>query len=85
MLIDPPSWPAHGRMWSHLISDTSYGELHRVAREVGLSPRLFDLDHYDVPQDRYPRAVAAGALEVSGHELIHRLIDSGLRVPGRDR
>ena len=22
--IDPPTWPGHGRLWSHLISDESY-------------------------------------------------------------
>jgi Protein of unknown function (DUF4031) len=21
VLIDPPGWPAHGRLWSHLASD----------------------------------------------------------------
>lgn len=85
MLIDPPMWPAHGRVWSHLVSDSSYAELHRAAREVGLPSRLFDLDHYDVPEEQYAHLVAAGAVEVSGHELIRRLIASGLRVPKKHR
>lgn len=84
-MIDPPVWPAHGRRWSHLVSDSSYAELHRVAGAVGLPERLFDLDHYDVPQERYVDLIAAGAVEVSAHELIHRLIDSGLRIPARQR
>ncbi|MFD3626224.1 DUF4031 domain-containing protein, partial [Streptomyces sp. NPDC058698] len=21
--IDPPTWPGHGRLWSHLVSDLS--------------------------------------------------------------
>ena len=25
ILIDPPVWPAHGTVWSHLASDASYG------------------------------------------------------------
>ncbi|MFE3408058.1 DUF4031 domain-containing protein, partial [Streptomyces mirabilis] len=25
--IDPPAWPGHGRLWSHLVSDVSYDEL----------------------------------------------------------
>ena len=29
--IDPPTWPGHGRLWSHLVSDTSYAELHEFA------------------------------------------------------
>src|SRR5674476_1186709 len=33
--IDPPSWPAHGRLWSHVISDTSYDELHAFALRAG--------------------------------------------------
>ncbi|NUS53778.1 MAG: DUF4031 domain-containing protein, partial [Streptomycetaceae bacterium] len=32
VLIDPPTWPGHGRMWSHLVSDVSYDELHTFAR-----------------------------------------------------
>ena len=28
ILIDPPMVPAHGRLWSHLVSDASYDELH---------------------------------------------------------
>ncbi|MFP5282879.1 MAG: DUF4031 domain-containing protein, partial [Actinomycetes bacterium] len=24
--IDEPTWPGHGRLWSHLVSDTSYEE-----------------------------------------------------------
>ena len=31
VLIDPPRWPAHGRVWSHLVSDESYDELHAFA------------------------------------------------------
>ncbi|MEU0459181.1 DUF4031 domain-containing protein, partial [Streptomyces sp. NPDC006129] len=29
--MDPPTWPGHGRMWSHLVSDVSYDELHAFA------------------------------------------------------
>ncbi|HQW73992.1 MAG TPA: DUF4031 domain-containing protein, partial [Ornithinibacter sp.] len=31
ILIDPPRPEAHGRRWSHLISDTSTEELHAFA------------------------------------------------------
>ena len=43
------------------------------------------VDHYDVPQHRYDELVALGAQPVDGHQLIRRLIASGLRVPARDR
>jgi len=85
VLIDDPIWPAHGRHWSHLVSDSSLDELHAFARRNDLPPRSFDLDHYDVPEEALPRLIAAGAQHVSGKELVRRLIGSGLRIPARDR
>lgn len=85
VLIDTPLWPAHGRLWAHLVSDSSLGELHAFAAANGIPARGFDLDHYDVPEDMHDQLVAAGAVYVSGGELVRRLIGSGLRVPARDR
>ena len=85
ILVDPPTWPGWGRTWSHLVSDSSLAELHEFAQHVGLPRRLFDEDHYDVPVERYDDVVAAGALEVSGSELILRLRASGLRVTRAER
>ncbi|GAB2690137.1 DUF4031 domain-containing protein [Thalassiella azotivora] len=85
LLIDPPAWPAHGRLWSHLVSDVSLEELHGFAVWVGIPRRAFDLDHYDVPDVRYDDLVAAGALPVGTKDLLRRLVDSGLRVPGHAR
>jgi Protein of unknown function (DUF4031) len=85
VLVDPPRWPAHGRLWSHLVSDSSRAELHDFAARLGIPERAFDGDHYDIPQERYDDVVAAGATPVDGHELIRRLIRSGLRIPRRDR
>jgi hypothetical protein len=81
--IDPPAWPAHGRLWSHLVSDTSYDELHEFAAAQGIPRRGFEGDHYDVPEDRYAALVAAGAREVGGRELVRLLRASGLRVQKR--
>jgi len=83
ILIDPPMWPAHGRLWSHLISDSSFEELHAFARAHGVPARGFEGDHYDVPQERYPQLVAAGAHPVAGRELLLRLRLAGLRRPKR--
>lgn len=83
VLIDPPRWPAHGRLWSHLVSDADLDELHAFADRVGLPRRAFEGDHYDVPAERYDRAVAAGAEPVEGRVLLSRLVASGLRVPKR--
>ena len=85
VLIDPPAWPAHGMLWSHLVSDASLDELHAFAAAADIPERAFDLDHYDVPERRYEDLVAAGATAVSGKELVNRLIASGLRVRARDR
>ena len=79
ILIDPPLVPSRGRMWSHLASDTSYDELHVFARSLGIPERGFDRDHYDVPEEWYAEAVAAGAVPVTSRELIIRLLAAGLR------
>lgn len=83
--IDPPAWPAHGRLWSHLISDRSYAELHEFAAAQGIPRRGFEGDHYDVPQERHAALVAAGAQLVGGRELARILRDSGLRIQKRTR
>lgn len=85
ILVDVPIWPAHGRLWAHLVSDASLDELHEFAARTGVPERGFDRDHYDVPADRVGALVAAGAVQVDGHELTRRLIASGLRVKARDR
>ena len=81
--IDPPVWPAHGRLWSHLISDTSLAELHEFAAGLGIPRRGFEGDHYDIPAERYADVVAAGARETTGRDLLARLSASGLRLPKR--
>lgn len=85
ILIDPPAWPAHGTLWSHLVSDTAYDELHAFASGLRLPRRSFDLDHYDLPALRYEQAVAFGARPVTAKDIVHRLRDSGLRVRQVDR
>ena len=83
--IDPPTWPAHGTVFSHLISDASLAELHEFAAAAGISERAFDRDHYDVPAHLYEELVQAGAIELSGAQLTRTLIASGLRIPLKER
>lgn len=85
VLIDPPQWPGHGTLWSHLVSDGDLDELHEFARGLGIPRRGFDLDHYDVPASLVERAVAAGARPVSAKTLLSALQRSGLRVKQADR
>lgn len=80
ILIDPPAWPAHGTLWSHLVSDTNYDELHVFAAQLRIPRRGFDLDHYDVPASLYARAIELGARPVQARDVVHRLRESGLRV-----
>ena len=77
--IDPPTWPGHGQLWSHLISDRSYQELHDFAARIGIPRRGFERDHYDVIAERYAAAVAEGAQPVSSREIVLLLTAAGLR------
>ncbi|MFE2985366.1 DUF4031 domain-containing protein [Streptomyces sp. NPDC059262] len=79
--IDPPTWPGHGRMWSHVVSDVSFDELHLFAERLGVPPRAFERDHYDLPSHRYEDAVREGAVKVGSKELVRRLTEAGLRRP----
>jgi hypothetical protein len=83
--IDRPEWPGHGRLWSHMISDVSYDELHAFAAGLGIPPRAFERDHYDVVADRYASAIGAGARPATSREIILLLRASGLRRRKRSR
>jgi hypothetical protein len=85
ILIDPPTWPGHGRLWSHLVSDTSYAELHAFAERLGVPRRAFERDHYDLIDDRYSAALAAGAQPVSSRDIVAALHAAGLRRRKRSR
>ncbi|MCI0686169.1 MAG: DUF4031 domain-containing protein [Sporichthyaceae bacterium] len=79
LLVDSAMWPGRGRTWCHLASDSSFEELHAFAAAFGLPPGAFDGDHYDLPAERRPAAIAAGAQPVSSAELVRRLSAAGLR------
>jgi hypothetical protein len=79
ILVDPAIWPHRDRLWAHLVSDTSYDELHAFAERLGIPRRAFQGDHYDLPEEMRADAIAFGALDVTGRELITRLIRAGLR------
>ncbi|MDP9392962.1 MAG: DUF4031 domain-containing protein [Actinomycetota bacterium] len=83
ILVDPAIWPWRGTLWAHLVSDTSYDELHDFAGELGIPRHAFQGDHYDIPDVLRPEAIELGALDVTGRELILRLRASGLRRPKR--
>ena len=79
ILVDSAVWPWCGRLWAHLVSDTSYDELHDFARRLGIPDHAFQGDHYDIPDELRDCAIAEGARAVTGRELVTALIDAGLR------
>lgn len=85
VLIDEPRWHLHGRLWAHLVSDTSLEELHAFAEAAGIPRRGFHGDHYDVPQEYYGEMVARGAVPTPSRELVRRLRAAGLRLTAGQR
>ncbi|MFC0503756.1 DUF4031 domain-containing protein [Micromonospora costi] len=81
LYLDRPGWPSRGRLWSHLVSDVSYAELHAFAEALGAPRRGFDRDHYDLPAERFAMAVWLGARVVPSRELVRLLREAGLRRP----
>ncbi len=79
ILVDPPKWWFRERWWGHVVSDTSFDELHEFAARLGYPRRAFDRDHYDLPEERLQTAIEAGAVLVTSRELMTRLRAAGLR------
>lgn len=83
ILVDGAIWRWRGERFAHLVSDASFDELHRFARQLGLERRWFQGDHYDVSVAVRERALAAGAHPVGSRELVRRLRAAGLRQGSR--
>jgi hypothetical protein len=83
ILVDGAIWPWRDREWAHLVSDTSYDELHAFAERLGIPRRVFQGDHYDVHTELRLEAIALGATPVGAKELVTRLKRAGLRRPHR--
>ena len=85
ILVDDAIWPWRGLRWAHLVSDASVTELRQFADRLGIDRRLFQGDHYDIPDDLRDVVVAAGATPVTSRELVRRLRASGLRLTPTQR
>jgi hypothetical protein len=85
ILVEQSWWPAHGRFWSHLVSDVSFAELHAFAEMLGAPASTFDRDHYDLPSDWLQQALWLGAVLVPSREIVARLHGAGLRRPKHRR
>ena len=85
IVIDDAEVEAHGRVWCHLASDSSFEELHAFVAPFGIPERGFDGDHYDVPEEYREDLIAAGAEQVESRELVRRLRAAGLRLTPAER
>ena len=82
VLIDTPVWPWRGRLWSHLVSDVSYEELHAFVAARARHPAA------GVPGRplRHPRGPLRhrrrrrGRSRSARRELLSRLLAAGLRL-----
>ncbi len=68
-----PACP-NARRWCHMATDGPIEELHAMAERIGLKREWFQdpnrFPHYDLVVSRRALAVKAGAVEVSGRELL---------------
>ena len=85
VLVDAAVWPWRGRRWAHLVSDESLEELHAFAARLGVDPRLFEGDHYDITAEWREEAITLGAEAVDSRVLVRRLRASGLRLTPAQR
>jgi hypothetical protein len=85
ILIDEARWWWRGKKWCHLVSDSSYDELHDFAERTGIPRRGFQGDHYDIPEEYRDELIAAGAEQVESRELVRRLRAAGLRLSPAQR
>ena len=79
ILVDDAVWPWRGRVWAHLVSDTSIEELQAFARRLGIPDRAFQGDHYDVTDELRDCAIAEGARAVTARDIVRALRAAGLR------
>jgi hypothetical protein len=67
--------------FAHVVSDTSFEELHAFAATLTLPrPLRFHRDHYDVPEPFWDQVVERGAQIVTTREIVRRMRAAGLRI-----
>jgi RimJ/RimL family protein N-acetyltransferase len=79
ILVDDCRWPHRDRLWCHMISDTTFDELHSFARELGIPRIAFQGDHYDLHEEARQAAIDGGATPVPSREIVRALRASSLR------
>ena len=79
ILVDRAVWKWRGELWAHMVSDTSFEELHTFAQGMGMPRHIFQGDHYDVHSELRELAIRRGAVAVDARELVRRISAAGLR------
>ena len=80
ILVDESRWWFKEHHWCHMVSDTSFDELHAFAESMQIPMRAFHGDHYDVPAHLRDAVLERGAIVVTSRELVTRLVSAGLRM-----
>lgn len=86
IIIDEAIWTFRGNLYCHMISDVpgqpGLDELHEFAARIGLKRSWFQdkprWPHYDVIDKKRKQAIALGAEEVTGMELVQRNPNRGV-------
>lgn len=79
ILVDGAHWEWRGMAFCHMVSDSSLEELHAFARWIGVPPRGFGGDHYDIHEHLRVIAIDEGAQAVSSRDIVLALRALGLR------
>ena len=86
MILVDKSRKYHSGYWCHMVSDSSWGELHGFAQRLGLRREQFQehgrLPHYDLRPETREKALLFGAETVSSKELFRRGREAFLRERG---
>lgn len=83
ILVDSALWSWREQKWAHLVSDSSYRELHDFASRLGKRRISFQGDHYDVNESERHDALDLGATAVGCRDLLKSIRSNGLRRRNR--
>ena len=83
ILVDSALWTWRDQKWAHLVSDSSFSELHEFASRLGKRRISFQGDHYDVNESERHKALDLGATAVGCRDLLKSIRSNGLRRRNR--
>ena len=67
--VDASVYPYGRMMMCHMMADT-IEELHEMVDTIGVDRKHFQGDHYDICKAKRQLAVLAGAVEITGREMV---------------